>query len=296
MDDLGPEVRQLHRFVVRERVDDLGIGHAARIGRQHAIDVGPDMNLRGIEQRTEDRGREIAAVAPERGLHAARIGGNEAGDHQRLRRIAADQLIELRARLLPLDGRAERPPLHHDAAARIDPLHALAHTTLPQITVEQTRRPYFAKAGRQIGHALRGRSHHARGLQDARKISAVAVELGQVLGRRGRIEQRGGDVGMTRSQGRQARPPALITPFGQRNQLQQLVGYPLAGRQHHGHSRARVERRRLEDARHALEAVRIGDARAAKLVHHPGFGIGNVGAAIGCAHWIYCGHKTSALY
>ena len=45
MDDLGAEVRQLHRLVVGQRVDDLRVGHAARIGRQHAVDVGPDVDL-----------------------------------------------------------------------------------------------------------------------------------------------------------------------------------------------------------------------------------------------------------
>ena len=90
MDDLGAEVRQLHRFVVGQRIDDLGVGHAARIGRQHAVDVGPDMNLRGIQQRAEDRGREVAAIAAERGLHTARIGGDETGDDQRGRRRSRD--------------------------------------------------------------------------------------------------------------------------------------------------------------------------------------------------------------
>ncbi len=73
MDHLGAEVRQLHRLVVRQRVDDLWLRHAARIGRQHAVDVGPDVDLAGIEQRAEDRGGEVAAVAAQRGLHAAAI-------------------------------------------------------------------------------------------------------------------------------------------------------------------------------------------------------------------------------
>ena len=73
VDDLGAEVRELHGFVVRQRIDDLGIGHAARIGRQHAVDVGPDVDLAGVEQRAEDRTREVAAVAPERRLHAAPV-------------------------------------------------------------------------------------------------------------------------------------------------------------------------------------------------------------------------------
>ena len=73
MNDLGAEVRQLHGLVVRQRVDDLGIRHAARIGRQHAVDVGPDVDLGGVEQRAEDRTGEVAPVASKRRLHAASV-------------------------------------------------------------------------------------------------------------------------------------------------------------------------------------------------------------------------------
>ena len=48
-------------------------GHAARIGAQHAVDVGPDVDLVGVEQRAEDRRREVAAVAAERGLQPLRV-------------------------------------------------------------------------------------------------------------------------------------------------------------------------------------------------------------------------------
>ena len=100
-------------------------------------------------------------------------------------RPRADQLRELRARLLPLHGRAERPPLDHDAAARVDPLHALAHAALAADsgrTDASTRSRQSRRSDR--GHALRRRAHHARGLQHPRKIGAVAIEFGQVLGRR----------------------------------------------------------------------------------------------------------------
>ena len=68
MNHLRAEVRELHGFVVRQRIDDLGVGHEPRIGAQHAVDVGPDVNLLRIEQRAEDRAGEVAAVAAERRL------------------------------------------------------------------------------------------------------------------------------------------------------------------------------------------------------------------------------------
>ena len=84
MDHLGAEVRQLHRFLVGERVDDRRVGNQARIGAEHAIDVGPDVDLVGVEQAADDRGGEVAAVAAERRLKAGRIARDEAGDDQRL--------------------------------------------------------------------------------------------------------------------------------------------------------------------------------------------------------------------
>ena len=79
MDDLGAEVGELHGLVVGELVDHLGVRHQARIGRQHAVDVGPDDDLGSLQQRAEDGSGKIAAVASERGLHAARRGRDEAG-------------------------------------------------------------------------------------------------------------------------------------------------------------------------------------------------------------------------
>ena len=83
MDDLGAEIGELHRLVIGQRIDDLCVGDPPGIRRQHAIDIRPDVDRLGIEQCPEDRGGEIAAVAPEGGLHTARIAGDEPGDDQR---------------------------------------------------------------------------------------------------------------------------------------------------------------------------------------------------------------------
>ena len=42
MDDLCAEVRQFHRFVVGQRIDDLCVRHLARVRREHAVYVRPD--------------------------------------------------------------------------------------------------------------------------------------------------------------------------------------------------------------------------------------------------------------
>ncbi len=94
---LGAEVRQLHRLAVRERVDDRGVRHATRVGRQHAIDVGPDVDLGRAQQRSEDGGGEIAAIASEGRLHAALVGGDEPGDDQGAAECGRDQRLEVGA-------------------------------------------------------------------------------------------------------------------------------------------------------------------------------------------------------
>jgi hypothetical protein len=46
MDDLRAEVGELHRFVVRNLLDDLRLRHAAGIAAHDAVDVGPDVTSR----------------------------------------------------------------------------------------------------------------------------------------------------------------------------------------------------------------------------------------------------------
>src|SRR6185503_4685601 len=94
---------------------------AARIGRKHSIHVGPDVDFLGIEQRTEDRTREVGAVAPESSLYAAAVRGDEAGNDERALEAGGHELRQLGARLIPLHGRAQRSPLDHHAFTRVDP-------------------------------------------------------------------------------------------------------------------------------------------------------------------------------
>ena len=111
---------------------------------------------RGLEQRTEDRGGEVAAVAPERGLHAAPIDGDEAGDDQRAVEIWRHLGADVGARLRPLHCRAQRTPLHHHHAPRIEPGDRTgAARALLEKRLEQPRRPDLAVAGDQIADATR---------------------------------------------------------------------------------------------------------------------------------------------
>ncbi len=84
MDHLGAEIRQLHRLVVRQRVDDGGVGHAARIGAQHAVHVGPDVDL--ARRRAASPKIEAEKSLPLRPSVVCRPRGSrrdEAGDDER---------------------------------------------------------------------------------------------------------------------------------------------------------------------------------------------------------------------
>jgi len=103
------------------------------------------------------------------------------------------------------------------------------------------------------------------------ELGDIAIELGQVFGRRAGTEQFRGDARVPLAQIREPLPPVGLLCLGQAHQLQQRVGNALAGRQHDRQPRPPL---RFHDARDALETARIGDAGAAKLVHHPGLGVG----------------------
>jgi hypothetical protein len=95
-------------------------GTQPRVGGEHAVHVGPDVDLRGLEQRAEDRGREVAAVAAQRGLqpvgddqHAAMkpVTAGPSGPHSSHQRVAAAR------RLTPFGGSHQPEERVGDAAA-----------------------------------------------------------------------------------------------------------------------------------------------------------------------------------
>ena len=82
---LGTEVRELHRFVVRQIVERHRFRDEPWVGAHHAIHVGPDMNFLSVQQCGKDRRAEVAAVSAKRGRDAVRGRRDEAGDDHRRR-------------------------------------------------------------------------------------------------------------------------------------------------------------------------------------------------------------------
>ncbi len=63
-------------FGERDTFDTMAAGDDARIGREHAINVGPDLNLFGINARADDGGRVVGTAAAKGGGDAV-LGGSD---------------------------------------------------------------------------------------------------------------------------------------------------------------------------------------------------------------------------
>ena len=86
MDDLGTEVGELRRLAVADLRDGARALHDAGVAGHDARDVGPDLDLLGLERRADDRGRVVGAAPAEGRGGAARCRGDEAlrdGQHTR---------------------------------------------------------------------------------------------------------------------------------------------------------------------------------------------------------------------
>ncbi len=56
MDDLGAEIRELHRLVVGQLVDHGRLRHQARIAAHDAVHIGPDGDRLGFQQAGQNGG------------------------------------------------------------------------------------------------------------------------------------------------------------------------------------------------------------------------------------------------
>ena len=123
MQHLRAEVGQLRGFGERQMRHDLRVLDDARIGGEHAVDVGPDLDLRRAEAGADDGRRKIRAAAAERRGHAVGGGADEAADHRnapgRQRRIGVRH--QRRGRLLEQRRRRRVFAVGHHRLPRIDP-------------------------------------------------------------------------------------------------------------------------------------------------------------------------------
>ena len=124
MENVGAKVREFPRFVVGNRVQALGPLHAARIGAEYAIDVGPDGDISRLRERTENCGGVIGTVTFERRRHALRRPRDETShhDHGALLHMLVVPLIQVRVGQAVVDVHAAVLGVCDDEnVSRVDP-------------------------------------------------------------------------------------------------------------------------------------------------------------------------------
>ena len=170
--DLRAEVRELGRLLIRKLRDDERVGHAARVRAHHAVHVRPDGYRVGFEQRAEDGGGEVTAVALERRRHAVGRRGDVARDDDefcaRLFRTPARQTL---ARAPPIDRDGTRVRLDREDAARVEPVGRRARRG--EVCAQKLRRPNLAVAGDELAYLLRGEPRYPDAAQDLPYVSEV---------------------------------------------------------------------------------------------------------------------------
>ncbi|MDQ1241005.1 MAG: hypothetical protein QG550_255 [Pseudomonadota bacterium] len=197
-----------------------------------------------------------------------RVRGDEAGHDQDPREVGRDLLPQVGARLLPAHAGPQRAPLDQQHAAGVEPLDpSLGPPTAAQEALEEAGRPELTVAGDQVAEGRRGGADQAYGLQDARDVVAVAVQLHQefIVEVAGQQLPRDADVALAQRLDPIVEGGVLL--LGQHHEIQQRIGDATARREHHRLARGRVA---LDDLGDALHAGRVSDARPAEFVDFPG--------------------------
>jgi hypothetical protein len=81
MQHLRAEVGQLRRFRERDDLDAMPDWKHSRIAREHAIHVGPDLNLAGADAGPGDGGREVRPAASQRDVTPFAVADKSAHHH-----------------------------------------------------------------------------------------------------------------------------------------------------------------------------------------------------------------------
>ena len=106
MQHFRAEIGELHRLLVRHRLQQARVGHLTRIAGVDAIYVGPDFTAVGTQTGGQHRGGVVRAVTPQHHQFALLIASGKAGhqDHISRRDLAGGDAAR---RFGDIDGRFE---------------------------------------------------------------------------------------------------------------------------------------------------------------------------------------------
>ena len=270
MHHLGAEIGQFAGLVVTEAVQLHRLGHHPRIGRQHPVHVGPDVQFIGVEQRGEDRPGVIAAVAAQGGDAVLAVTGDEAGGHHPGLRMGLAPVRQPLRAALPVHIHAQFTVAHHQHLARIKHRAILAQGA--QVFTQQLCRTDLAQALHPLQHFGRQATDHTQRRQQLGQFLETLVQ--PLHGRPGMLAQQGHRrAAVARAQCMPALAPvrAARPGAGRLGQFDQRVGHPLHRRDHGDLQRFLARQQQLG---HVAVALGVGHRSAAELVHHGARGRG----------------------
>ena len=148
MQDLRAAVRQRGGFVERQPVHGARPAEEPRVGGEHAVDVGPDLNLGRAQARADERRRVVRPSPAERRRHALGRRADEAAQHGN--RAAVDERAHGAGELVSGRRRERRrllvPAVGDHHVARVDPFGR--HAGVPQHGGRQPAARQFAAGPR----------------------------------------------------------------------------------------------------------------------------------------------------
>lgn len=184
---LRTEIRQLTGLVVAQRFQLHRFGHHARIGRQHAVHIGPDMQFVGIEQCSENRTGVIAAVASQCGDAIGAIARHESGHHHARLRMRLPPRGKLLRAHFPVHIHTEFAAIDHQHIACVQ--HRAVFADRAKVIAQQLRRIHLAQALHAVEHLARQFADHRQCAEDLRQVFEAFVQ--PLNGRPGMLTQQG---------------------------------------------------------------------------------------------------------
>ena len=246
VDDLRPEVTELHRLGKREVLDDIGGVDNPRVGRHKAVDIGPDFELRGTERRSQDGCRVVRPTPAEVG-HIARdaVRRDEAGHHGhpgQLGKVAFHQLV----------GLVEVDNVLTILAAGLDEKAGIVvNRPLDDPTHDERREPLAVTHNRveRLGREVLDERHPP---EDIAQFAQQRVDKGQQLELFRRLYGLLHHRLVTLDNGSEVALIAITAHHGHPGSLDQAVGNSTQSR-HHDDNRLVTTLYYLFDTRHALD-------------------------------------------
>ncbi len=266
MNDFRAEVREFHRFVVGQLIDDACLGHAIRIGAHDAVDICPDTEFAGAAERRKDCCRIIAAVTAEGRLQAGLVRRDKAGHDGDARKIRGHDVAEFLPGFFPEHRGAEFGLVDRDDLSRVDPGPAALGRKLSEQRCEQACRPDFAVARHDVAAALRRRSNQRNRLQYVADVLCVLAPGIEHPNESLTIEQRLRRLCIALPDGVEPCFEGVVVALGLAGQVEKRIRHAA----HRGYNHADALPGALDhEAGYAVEAVCVREATAPEFMDFP---------------------------